>query len=118
MAIEKDVTVTKALIEHKKDEIDKKVRDIFGGKWHIMPEFTHYPLAQASISLLSETLGYENLTENVAPDLLETIKDRSIKKKTNYNTDMSFTLEIAQKNLQESLVDRKIIVKEFMMSRF
>ena len=77
-----------------------------------------YPLAQTNVTLLSESVNYENIQTKIEPDLFHSIKEWSIKKKTNYSADMSFTLEIAQKNLQESLVDRKIIVKEFIMSRF
>lgn len=77
-----------------------------------------YPAAKTHVTLLSEKIGYENLQSHIDDTLFHQVGDRAIKRKMNYSPDMSFTLEIAQKNLQESLVDWKIIVKDFIMSRF
>ncbi len=98
--------------------IDTKIADNFGGKRNTSRSLKEYSLSQTTITVLSEKVGYEALAEHIEPKLLETVKERSIKKKTSYNSDLSFALENAQQNLQESLLDRKIIVKNFVMSRF
>lgn len=110
--------ITKANLISHRETIDKKVSEIFSWKWQVKTALVDYPLAHTHVTLISESVNYENIQTKIEPDLFHTIKDRSIKKKANLSPDMSFTLEIAQKNLQESLLDRKIIVKEFIMSRF
>lgn len=118
LPVNKDQKIdTQTLREHQKI-IDARAKENFTGAWSVDAQYIDYPLAQTHVTLISESLGYEHLQEQVEPDLFHTIKDRNIKRKTSFSPDMSFTLEVAQKNLQESLVDRKIIVNNFIMSRF
>lgn len=104
------------ILEHRKS-IDENIAKNFSGKRDISLSFSDYTLAQTHLTVLSESISYDELQTHIEPNLLHTVKDVALKRKSHYSGDMSFTLEIAQKNLQESLVDRKIIVKDFIKSR-
>ncbi len=114
-----DTKISASLISTHRQAIDQKISETFvNSTWRVNLNFSDYPLARTHVTLLSEGLSYDTLHEKIDTTLLNTVQERAIKKKSPISADMSFTLEVAQRNLQESLVDRKTIVKEFIMSRY
>lgn len=77
-----------------------------------------YPLSTIHLTIISESLSYDALDGSLDQELIAGLADIALKRKSALSTDLSFTLDLAQQNLQESLVDRKTIVKNFIMSRF
>lgn len=117
LTLSADEKIEKATIEKHQKMIDTKILENFGGTRSVDVSLVTYPSSLTHVTLVSESLGYDDLQKHIEPELLHTVKDWAIKRKTTFSPDMSFTLEIAQKNLQESLIDRKIIVKDFIKSR-
>lgn len=108
----------KQSIELHQKEIDQKIEQNFSGKRKTTLQLEPYILAKTHLTIVSEAISYDELQTHIEPDLLHSLQDVALKRKTNYSTDLSSTLEIAQRNLQESLIDRKSIVKYFIKSRY
>lgn len=118
LQVENEETVSSAIIEKHQEKITHSIQENFQWKRSLAPSFIPYSLSNTHVTLLSQSLWYDDLEKKVEPTLLHNVKEWMIKRKTSSSPDMSFTLEIAQKNLQESLIDRKIIVKNFIESRY
>jgi len=110
--------ITSSLIQQRQAEIDEFSHEAFQGGQNVALTGAAPSLAATNLVIKTDTLNYDTLENNLEPHLLESLSSRTLKKKDTSSLNISFTLDMAQKNLQSSIIDRKIIVKDFIMSRF
>jgi hypothetical protein len=78
---------------------------------------TERDLQKTSIIVYSNE-SIENIESMIDPTIKATLQDIQIKQKNNQHEDMTDLLDIWQYNIQQSLLDRKELVKKYLMSRY
>ncbi len=114
LTMENAQTITRESIEMRNQKIHADHEALLPG---VSCTQAALELHKTSVIIYSNE-SVENIENLVDPEIKAMIQDIQIKQRNNQSEDMTSLLDIWQYNIQQSLLDRKELVKKYLMSRY